>query len=65
MEEGILEIQPHTHGAFLEPFPDRFNVFHMEINMMNIFVEFFRFRISLNLSGTLLYLGTAKYEITY
>ena len=40
MEEGILEIQPHTHGAFLEPFPDCFNVFHMEINVTNVFVEF-------------------------
>ena len=49
----------------MEPFPDRFNVFHMEINMTNIFVEFFRFRISLNLLGTLLDLGTAKYELTY
>ena len=40
MEEGILEIQPHTHGAFLEPFPDRFNVFHTEINVTNVFIEF-------------------------
>ena len=40
MEEGILEIQPRTHGAFLEPFQDCFNVFHTEINVTNIFVEF-------------------------
>ena len=40
MEEGILEIQPRTHGVFLEPFPDCFNVFHTEINMTNIFVKF-------------------------
>ena len=65
MEEGILEIQPCTQGALLEPFPDRFNVFHTEINMTNIFLKFFRFRISLHLSGTLLDLGTAKYELTY
>ena len=31
MEEGIFEIQPHTHGTFTEPFPDHFNVFHMEV----------------------------------
>ena len=29
-----------THMALLEPFPDRFNVFHMEIHMTNIFVKF-------------------------
>ena len=40
MEDGILEIQPGTHGIFPEPFPDRFNVFHMEINVTNVFVEF-------------------------
>ena len=40
MEEGILEIQPCTQSAFLQPFPDHFNVFHVEINMTNVFVEF-------------------------
>ena len=40
MEEGILEIQPCTHGAFLEPLPDSFNIFHFEINMTNKLIEF-------------------------
>ena len=40
MEEGILEIQPHIHGAFLEQLPDHFKVFHFEINVMNVFIEF-------------------------
>jgi len=39
MEEGILEIQPHTHGVLLEPFPDCFKFFHMEIYMTNILIE--------------------------
>ena len=42
MEEGILEIQPHAHGAFLEPLPDHFNVFYTEIYVINIFVNFFQ-----------------------
>ena len=40
IEEGILEIQPHTHGTFPEPFPDSFNFFHREINVTDIFIEF-------------------------
>ena len=42
MVEGILEIQPYTHGALLEPFPDLFNVFHAEIYVTNIFIELFQ-----------------------
>ena len=29
LEEGILEIQPRTHGALLEPFPEGLKFFHM------------------------------------
>ena len=65
MEEGILEIQTHTHGALLEPFPDSFKFFHAEIYMTNVFIELLRFRNGLHLSGLLLDLGTAKYELTY
>ena len=42
MEEGILEIQPRTHGAFLEPIPDSFDVFHFEIMVTNKLIEFFQ-----------------------
>ena len=40
MEEGILEIQPRTHGVFLEPFPDSSDVLHFEVNVMNKLIEF-------------------------
>ena len=30
IEESILEIQPRTHGVFLELFPDYFYVFHTQ-----------------------------------
>ena len=40
IEEGIPNIQPRTHGAFLEPFPDRFNVLHFEVNVTNKLIEF-------------------------
>ena len=42
MEECILEIQPHTHGALLEPFPDCFKFFHLEIYVTNVFIELFQ-----------------------
>ena len=40
MEEGIFEIQPCTHGAFLEPFPDNSDVLYSEVNLMNKLIEF-------------------------
>ena len=42
MEEGILEIQPHSHSALLKPLPDSFNFFHAEIYVTNIFIELFQ-----------------------
>ena len=42
MEESILEIQPCTHGALLEPFPDCFKFFHVEVNMTNVFIKLFQ-----------------------
>ena len=39
MEEGILKIQPHKQGALLEPLPDRSNVFHLEVDVMNKLIE--------------------------
>ena len=42
MEEGILEIQPRTHGALLEPFPDCFKFFHPEIYVSDVFIELFQ-----------------------
>ena len=42
MEEGILEIQPRTHSVLLEPPPDCFKFFHLEIYMTNVFVELFQ-----------------------
>ena len=38
----FLEIQPHTHGAFLEPFPDCLKFFHPEIYVAYIFIELFQ-----------------------
>ena len=42
MVEGILEIQPHTHGALLELFSDCFKLFHMKIYVTNVFIELFQ-----------------------
>ena len=39
MEEGILKIQLHTHGALLEQFPDRSNVLHLEVDVTNKLIE--------------------------
>ena len=40
MEEGIFQIQPRTHGASLEPFPDRSDILHFEVYMTNKLVEY-------------------------
>ena len=40
MEEGISKIQPRTHGAILEPFPESSDILHFEVNVMNELVEF-------------------------
>merc|ERR1712101_54596 len=39
MEEGIFKIQPRTHGALLEPFPDRSDFLHFEVYVTNKLVE--------------------------
>ena len=40
MEEGIFDVQPRTMGAMTEPFPDTFHLFHDEVNVANVFIEF-------------------------
>ena len=41
MEEGIFKIQPRTHGAMLEPFPDSSDIIHLKVNFANELIEFF------------------------
>ena len=62
MEEGIFEIQPRTHGAMLEPFPNSSDIFHFEVNVTNELIEFLQIQDSFPFVRTLFYLGTAKYQ---
>ncbi len=39
MEEGIFKIQPRTHGASLEPFPDHSDILDLEVYVTNELVE--------------------------